>query len=95
MSSASLSNLFQSIKVGQHTLNHRVVLAPLTRFRASQKAHVPITPLVGQYYAQRSSRPGTLLISEATFIAPRAGGFDNAPGIWNESQIASWKEVSF
>jgi len=67
----------------------------MTRFRSTQKAHIPILPLVGQYYAQRSSRPGTLLISEAALISPIAGGFDNAPGIWNESHISSWKEVSF
>jgi len=94
MSSPSSSNLFQPIKVGKLTLNHRVVLAPVTRFRATQKTHVPILPLVGQFYAQRSSCPGTLLISEAVFISPKAGGFDNVPGIWNKSQISSWKEVN-
>ena len=96
MSSASSSNLFQPIKVGKLTLNHRVVLAPVTRFRATQKTHLPILPLVRQFYAQRSSCSGTpgLLISEAVFISPNAGGFDNVPGIWNKSQISSWKGVN-
>ena len=88
-----LDVFFQPIKVGSQTLGHRVVLAPLTRFRASKKAHVPITPLVGKYYTQRSTRPGTLLITEATLISPRAGGYDNVPGIWDQSQIDAWKEV--
>jgi 2,4-dienoyl-CoA reductase-like NADH-dependent reductase (Old Yellow Enzyme family) len=39
--------------------------------------------------------PGTLLITEATFIAQEAGGYRNVPGIWNEEQIAAWKQVCF
>jgi len=51
-------------------------------------------PLVAEYYAQRASTPGTLLITEATFIAARAGGYSNVPGIWNEEQITGWKKVT-
>ncbi|KAF9254266.1 NADH:flavin oxidoreductase/NADH oxidase [Marasmius fiardii PR-910] len=84
--------LFQPIKIGRLNLQHRVVLCPLTRFRAS-KTHAPILPIVKDYYTQRGSRPGTLLITEATVIAEKAGGYPNVPGIWSEEQIASWKEV--
>lgn len=84
--------LFQPIAVGTTRLQHRLVLAPLTRFR-STKAHVPVVPLVKEYYSQRGSTPGSLLITEATFIAPNAGGYNNVPGIWNEEQINAWKEV--
>lgn len=80
------------MKVGNCQLQHRVVLAPLTRFR-SDDDHVPL-PFVSEYYGQRASVPGTLLISEATIIAPIAGGYDNAPGIWNQAQIDSWKKVT-
>ncbi|KAF9481767.1 FMN-linked oxidoreductase [Pholiota conissans] len=34
------------------------------------------------------------MISEATFIAPQAGGYANIPGIWNEEQITAWKKVT-
>ncbi|KAF4622850.1 hypothetical protein D9613_002358 [Agrocybe pediades] len=88
------SKLFQPIKVGTSALQHRVVLAPLTRYRSSQKEHIPTTPLMETYYSQRGSRPGTLLITEATFIAPKAGGYDNVPGIWSEDQIKAWKKVT-
>jgi NADPH2 dehydrogenase len=50
--------------------------------------------MVAEYYAQRASVPGTLLITEATFIAPQAGGYDNAPGIWSKEQITGWKTVT-
>jgi NADPH2 dehydrogenase len=37
---------------------------------------------------------GTLIITEATFIAQKAGGYNNVPGIWSDEQIDSWKKVS-
>ena len=87
------SRLFQPLQVGDITLQHRVVMAPLTRFRAD-KEHVH-TDLAVQYYGQRAEVPGTLLITEATFIAAEAGGYDNVPGIWSDAQVAAWKKVSF
>lgn len=35
-----------------------------------------------------------MIITEATFISPRAGGYDNIPGIYNDDQIAMWREVT-
>lgn len=67
-------------------------MAPLTRFRANA-AHIPLS-IVPAYYGQRASVPGTFIVSEATFISPRAGGYPNVPGIWNPEQIAAWKEVT-
>ena len=49
--------------------------------------------LAVEYYRQRASVPGTLLISEAITIAPEAGGRPHVPGIWSEEQISAWKEV--
>lgn len=89
----TLPKLFEPIRVGTKTLQHRVVLAPMTRFRATQKGFLPVLPLVKTYYSQRASRPGTLLITEGTFISEQSGGADNVPGIWNQEQIEAWKEV--
>ncbi|KAE8447548.1 Chanoclavine-I aldehyde reductase fgaOx3 [Mollisiaceae sp. DMI_Dod_QoI] len=86
------SNLFKPMKLGNVQLQNRIVMAPLTRFRADDD-HVPL-PFVPEYYAQRASAPGTLLITEATFIAPQAGGYANAPGIYSQAQIDSWKRVT-
>jgi NADPH2 dehydrogenase len=49
---------------------------------------------VAEYYSQRSSVSGTLLIAEATFIAPQAGGYPNIPGIYSDAQIVAWKKVT-
>ncbi|KAJ7171318.1 FMN-linked oxidoreductase [Mycena filopes] len=87
-----MSQLFQPCTVGPLSLAHRVVLAPLTRFKGDAK-HVPLLPLVKEYYTQRGSTPGTLLITESTLIAAKAGGYSNMPGIWSPEQINAWKEV--
>lgn len=67
-------------------------MAPLTRIRANS-AHVH-GPLAVEYYSQRASVPGTLIITEATFISVRAGGMNNVPGIYTEEQVAAWKKVT-
>ncbi|KAL1691073.1 hypothetical protein GGG16DRAFT_54295 [Schizophyllum commune] len=92
MSSSSTPALFKPVQVGPLQLQHRIVLAPMTRFRASA-THVPL-PNVKEYYAQRAGAPGTLLVTEGTFIAQQAGGYPHVPGIWNDEQIAAWKEVT-
>jgi len=50
--------------------------------------------MVAEYYAQRASAPGTLLVSEATFISAKNGGYANVPGIYNEEQIDAWRKVT-
>ncbi|EIN05622.1 NADH:flavin oxidoreductase/NADH oxidase [Punctularia strigosozonata HHB-11173 SS5] len=83
--------LFQPFKLGSLNLAHRIVMAPLTRFRAN-KDHVH-GGLAKTHYEQRGSVPGTLLITEATFIAAKAGLYDHVPGIWSDAQIEGWKRV--
>ncbi|KZV63202.1 NADH:flavin oxidoreductase/NADH oxidase [Peniophora sp. CONT] len=87
-----IPTLFKPTKIGNIPLSHRVVLAPLTRFRADDNSvH---TDLAVEYYRQRSSTPGTFLITEATIIAPQAAGYPNVPGIWNDDQVAAWKKIA-
>ncbi|KAJ7931718.1 hypothetical protein B0H13DRAFT_831706 [Mycena leptocephala] len=88
----STPKLFQPTLVGDIELSHRVVFAPTTRFRADAN-HAPL-PHVAEYYEQRASTSGSLLISEATYIAARAGGYPHAPGIWSEEQIVAWKKIT-
>ncbi|KAK5630413.1 hypothetical protein RRF57_006128 [Xylaria bambusicola] len=47
-----------------------------------------------EHYEQRATVPGTLLITEATFISKSSVGRDNGPGIYNETQISRWKEIT-
>jgi NADPH2 dehydrogenase len=84
--------LFQPTKLGKLSLSHRVVLAPLTRMRADSR-HVPST-LALDYYSQRASTPGTLLLTEATFISPQAGGYAHVPGAYTDDQLRVWKKIT-
>ncbi|TDZ28360.1 Chanoclavine-I aldehyde reductase fgaOx3 [Colletotrichum trifolii] len=86
------TKLFEPLRVGQAQLSHRVVMAPLTRFRFAAD-HVPLDMAL-EYYTQRASVPGTLIIAEAVLISEAHGGFPNAPGIWNDAQIAGWKTIT-
>lgn len=94
MSSPSSSKLFQPIRVGRLNLQHRIVYPPQTRYKATRNGHVPLLPLVKDYYSQRASTPGTLIITEAVLVSDKAGGKAHLPGIWNQEQIEAWKAVS-
>jgi len=83
---------FTGIQVGELQLGHRIVLAPLTRFRATKGTHVP-QAMSEIYYEQRASGGG-LLITEATYIAADAGGSLRVPGIFNHDQIVAWKKIT-
>ncbi|KAK1080083.1 hypothetical protein LTR33_005841 [Friedmanniomyces endolithicus] len=85
------SRLFTPLKLGYRELSSRLAMAPLTRFRADDD-HVQL-PFAKDYYTQRACVPGTLIITEATFISPEAGGYANVPGIYNDAQIKAWKEI--
>jgi N-ethylmaleimide reductase len=83
--------LHSSVKIGRHQLAHRVVMAPLTRMRASEPGAAPST-LNADYYAQRASQSG-LIISEASQISWQGKGYPRTPGIHSDEQIAGWKAV--
>ncbi|KAJ6191032.1 hypothetical protein N7519_001053 [Penicillium mononematosum] len=87
-----MSGLFQPLRIGDVELQHRVVMAPLTRLRADAE-HVPL-PMATTYYEQRASVPGTLIIAEATQISASEGGIPHGPGIWTETQIQGWKKIT-
>lgn len=72
-------------------LKHRIAMAPLTRYRADE--HHVHHDLAVEYYEQRACEPGTLIITEATFIDPVAGGYTHAPGCYNAEQVAAWKKI--
>lgn len=47
-----------------------------------------------EYYGQRACVSGTLIIGEATFISPQAGGTpESRAGIWSDEQVAAWRAV--
>ena len=85
-----MAELTTPIRMGDLHLKNRVVMAPLTRNRATDD-RVP-TPMMVEYYAQRAS--AGLIISEATVISEEANGYLNTPGLFNDAQVEGWKLVT-
>jgi NADPH2 dehydrogenase len=86
-----MSKLFTPIQVGSCHLQHRIAMAPMTRRRADEN-YEP-SDLMVEYYAQRASVTGTLLISEAVATSPRASVWQNTTGLYTAEQMAKWKPV--
>lgn len=82
--------LFQPLQAGAFLLSNRIVMAPLTRTRASA-GRVP-NAMMAAYYRQRSSFG--LILSEATSVTPMGVGYPDTPGIWSAEQIEGWKLVT-
>lgn len=85
-----MSQLFEPLEMGSLRLPNRIVMAPLTRCRASQ-GRVP-NALMAEYYAQRAS--AGLILTEATSISPQGVGYPDTPGIWSEEQVQGWQRVT-
>ncbi len=83
--------LFSPFNMGKFTLFNRIVMAPLTRLRADEN-DVP-TALMREYYSQRATK-GALIITEGAIISRAARGFLNAPGIYNQLQVAEWQKIT-
>jgi N-ethylmaleimide reductase len=89
-STPARSDLFEPVQLGPYRLANRIVMAPLTRSRASE-AGVP-TALMGEYYAQRAT--AGLIVAEGTNISPRARGYALTPGLYTPEQIDAWRAVT-
>lgn len=87
-----MTDLFQPLTIGAMPLSHRVVMAPLTRMRATVPGFVPNDMMV-DYYSQRASAGG-MIIAEATLVSQAGRGAPNTPGIYSAEQIAGWKKIT-
>src|SRR5579859_1704108 len=84
-------HLFSPLKVGPYQLQHRLVMAPLTRMRADRASLAP-RPLNAEYYGQRAT-PGGLIIAEASPVMATGRGNPATPGIYSDQQISGWRDV--
>jgi N-ethylmaleimide reductase len=83
-------SLFQSVEWAGHTLNNRMVLAPLTRGRAGENRIA--NKIMGDYYVQRAD--AGLIIAEATSISDEGNGWVNSPGIYTDEMVEGWRAVT-
>jgi 2,4-dienoyl-CoA reductase-like NADH-dependent reductase (Old Yellow Enzyme family) len=87
-----MSQLLKPIKFGSIELKNRIVMAPLTRSRATGDDGRTPNDLMLKYYVQRAS--AGLIIAEATAITPMGVGYANTPGIWSEAHVDGWKKIT-
>jgi N-ethylmaleimide reductase len=83
--------LLTPVQMGKLELRNRIIMAPMTRMRASNPGHVP-TELHAEYYAQRAS--AGLIIGEGTETSPDAYGWADSPGLWSTKQVQGWRRVT-
>ncbi|BAO54308.1 alkene reductase [Nonlabens marinus] len=82
--------LLKSIKIGAVELKNRVVMAPMTRCRATNEHQAPEQKHV-DYYTQRAS--AGLIITEGSEVSKKARGYPFVAGIFNDAQVEGWKQV--
>jgi 2,4-dienoyl-CoA reductase-like NADH-dependent reductase (Old Yellow Enzyme family) len=86
-----MTTLFDPLRLGDLDLPNRIIMAPLTRTRATPDERVP-TSLMAEQYVQRAS--AGLIIAEATSVEARGVGYPRTPGIWSKEQTEGWKIVT-
>lgn len=82
-----MTTLNDPLKLGALELPNRIIMAPLTRMRASE-GRIP-NALMATYYAQRAE--AGLILTEATSVSPMGVGYPNTPGIWSPEQVEGWR----
>ncbi len=83
--------LFKPLKFGHVELKHRVIMSSLTRLRAD-KNHAA-TDLMKEYYLQRASAPGTLIIAESNAVSVEHGGMAYSSAIFSDEQVKAWSSI--
>jgi N-ethylmaleimide reductase len=85
------SPLLAPFRLGDLELKNRVVMAPLTRNRATPGVDAP-RELNARYYVQRAS--AGLIVTEGSQISREGQGYLWTPGIYAEPQVEGWRKVT-
>ncbi len=85
-----MPTLFDPVNVGLYPLPNRVVMAPMTRNRAT--ADGVLTALNAEYYRQRAS--AGLIVTEGTQPSAVGQGYLSTPGLHTDEQEAGWRTVA-
>jgi 2,4-dienoyl-CoA reductase-like NADH-dependent reductase (Old Yellow Enzyme family) len=86
-----MPTLFDPIVIGDLKLPNRILMAPLTRNRATMPGRVP-NALMKEYYVQRATAGA--ILTEATSVTPEGVGYPATPGIWSKEQVAAWRDIT-
>jgi len=82
--------LFEPFNLGKLTLSNRIVMAPMTRCRATTD-HIP-TELMVTYYRQRAA--AGLIVTEGVSPAADGLGYARIPGMFSQAHVDAWRPVT-
>ena len=82
-------NSLTTFQLGDIQLKNKIVMAPMTRTRATN--YIP-NKLIAEYYGQRAS--AGLIITEGTSPSANGLGYPRIPGAYSDEQIQGWKDVA-
>lgn len=85
------SPLLAPFSLGDLTLPNRLVMAPLTRNRATPGTDAP-HDLNVRYYTQRAG--AGLIVTEGSQISQEGQGYLWTPGIYAQAQVEGWRKVT-
>ncbi len=91
MSHSGEPALFKPLRIGDIELKNRIVMAPLTRNRATRGSDAP-NELNVEYYRQRAG--AGLIVTEGTQVSQQGQGYVWTPGIYSEAQTTGWKAIT-
>jgi len=83
------TTLFTPLALGKLPLTNRIVMAPMTRSRAT--GNVP-NELMEKYYRLRAT--AGLIITEGTSPSPNGLGYARIPGLFSDAQVQGWRRVT-
>ncbi|KAA9089489.1 alkene reductase [Microbacterium radiodurans] len=83
-------SLYEPTRFGALNLSNRVVMAPLTRTRATEDG-VP-TDIMVEYYRQRAGQG--LIVTEGTWPVAEGKSYPGQPGLVTDEQIAGWRRIA-
>ncbi|MEY9776526.1 alkene reductase [Arthrobacter sp. MW3 TE3886] len=86
-----MTTAFEIYELGSMALKNRLVMAPMTRSRATAPDGTA-TAMMAEYYAQRAG--AGLIISEGIQPSAVGQGYTNTPGLHSAEQVESWKPVT-
>ena len=81
--------LFEPFRLGDLMLPNRIVMAPMTRNRAT--GTIP-QAMAAVHYAARAG--AGLIVSEGTQVSTRGQGYQDTPGIHTREQVRAWRAVT-
>lgn len=85
-----MNKLLTPVRIGRYIAPNRLVMAPMTRSRATDDG-VP-GDITLTYYAQRAS--AGLIITEGVFPSAMGKGYVHTPGIVSDQQVAAWTKIT-